>query len=251
LAEGPSITLDCLTSLERSGRIEQTACAIKSDGIYFTKGQADERDYAVNKFYDSFPKFGPAPVKWKTRAIAQLMRQGRACRLKKSGGSADTPLELDTPPPEADSSPEPEPTVKEEDPHSHLNTEDKQDAGQVIGAQCEQQLLDENAQCVKRKYEAGDGRCYRYDRSSTSTLVGAQSGPHGRDCLPAPGSQSSLAMRPSQSSALTQRWPAGLVPAPRAVPSPDIEDMEILFEQHGKIVGNVRAEYLTRNELVN
>jgi hypothetical protein len=72
LAEGLSITLDCLTNLEWSGRIEQTACAIKSEGIYFAKGQADERDEAVNKFYDSFPEFGPAPGKWKTRAMTQL-----------------------------------------------------------------------------------------------------------------------------------------------------------------------------------
>jgi hypothetical protein len=37
-----------------------------------------------------------------------------------------TPLNLDTPPPEAKSLPEPEPTV-EEDPHPHVKTEDKQD----------------------------------------------------------------------------------------------------------------------------
>jgi hypothetical protein len=48
LAKGLSITQDCLANLERPGRIEETACAIMSNGAYFTMGQADERDEAVN-----------------------------------------------------------------------------------------------------------------------------------------------------------------------------------------------------------
>jgi hypothetical protein len=49
---------------------------------------------------------------------------------------------------------------------------------------------------------------------------------------------------------LTQCRPARLMPAPRAVPFLDVEDMEILFEHNEKIVRNVRAKHLMRNELM-
>jgi hypothetical protein len=40
------------------------------------------------------------------------------------------------------------------------------------------------------------------------------------------------------------------MPAPRAVPFFDLEDLGIPFEHEGKIVGNVRAKHLVRNELM-
>jgi hypothetical protein len=42
-----------------------------------------------------------------------------------------------------------------------------------------------------------------------------------------------------------------LMPAPRAVPFLDLEDMEIPCEHDGKIVGNVRAKHSMRNELMS
>jgi hypothetical protein len=72
----------------RTGKFENVACEVNPKGTYFTKGLADERDHAVGNFYDSFPEFGPVPDNWKKRVMMQLLRQGRARRLRRTGGSA-------------------------------------------------------------------------------------------------------------------------------------------------------------------
>jgi hypothetical protein len=88
IADGLGITLDRLSKLGRTGKFKNVACEVNPEGTYFTKGLADERDHAVDNFYDSFPKFSPVPDNWKKRVVMQLLRQSRARRLRRTGGSA-------------------------------------------------------------------------------------------------------------------------------------------------------------------
>ncbi|KAF1346385.1 hypothetical protein EJ07DRAFT_185638 [Lizonia empirigonia] len=117
LAKDLRITLDCLTNLERWGRIEQTACAIKSEGTYFTKKHRpmSETRRSISST-TAFPSSAQRPASGRHAALA----------VSRNQEEVQTPLNLDTPPPEAESLPEPEPTA-EEDPHPHVKTEDKQD----------------------------------------------------------------------------------------------------------------------------